>query len=761
MSETLVDQLTHLKVGDGPISIPLSPQGMVIGSGEESHLRLDDNGIEPRHARVVRLDGTWWLEPLAGGVRLNGKPLKTLSVLHPGDQVQVGQTILTMMSRGGAVATRVAEPAGTRLRIGRSAECELVLDSPLVSRVHAELFQTPEGMVLRDLGSANGTFVEGRPITETRLEPRQMVYIGPSRLLFDGRTLKEYGTRGAVRVQVQDLCYDAPVNRKRLLTHITACVRPGEFVALVGTSGAGKSTMLGLVSGQREPTEGHVLYNGMEASANLALFRPLIGYVPQDDIVHRELPVEAALRYSARLRLPADTGPDEIQRRIDFVLATMDLSERRHNPIYTLSGGQRKRVSIAVELLTEPSLFFLDEPTSGLDPGLEKRAMQLMSALARQGRTVILITHATQNIVLCDKVLFLAPGGRMVYYGPPREALQHFGVEDFADIYLRIGTVLKGQEWEERFRASEDYRTFVEQDRGGLEPPVVAHPSKTVKKGPSSWLDGVRQFQVLLERYAHLVVSDRLNLMLLLAQAPIIGAILALLFEPGLFALNQEWSSSGKFPIKEGPTLLFLLMVSCIFFGSINSCREIVKELPILRRERLVNLQLFPYFLSKVLVLSWLGIAQAFILLGVVMLRINLQLSFTGVLEVYGFMLGAYVGGTLLGLLLSSISSSAEQATTLVSVLLIVQLALSGAFIKPEEMLGPVRFLSSLSLSRWAFAGIGSVANLNSRFEELGMGWITGDFYFTPWQVWTILGPLLGLYFVVALAALRWREARG
>ena len=276
---------------------------------------------------------------------------------------------------------------------------------------------------------------------------------GPCRLVFDGRLLR--ATEEGRRIGSTRWTWFGPLPvRAGNLDRVSLSVRPGEFVALVGASGAGKSTLLSCLLGLRRPTAGQGLYNGLDSTLATDLFRSLLGYVPQDDIVHRDLEVEEALHFSARMRLPADTDQREIQRRVDFVLATMGLGHRRQNRIGTLSGGERKRVSVGVELLTEPGVLFMDEPTSGLDPGMEKKTMQLLARLARGGRTVILITHATQNILLCDRVAFLAPGGRLAFFGPPRQALEFFGVEDFADIYLALDTVEAGVRWRERFQAT-------------------------------------------------------------------------------------------------------------------------------------------------------------------------------------------------------------------------------------------------------------------------------------------------------------------
>ena len=634
------------------------------------------------------------------------------------------------------------------IRIGRNPDCDLVVDSPLVSRYHAELEISGDGALLRDLDSANGTFVGGQRVGQAQLRAGQGLYLANVHLLFDGQKLSEDGAHSAVGIEVEDVCFRPPTANRMLLDHIRFSVRPGQFVALVGTSGAGKSTLMSLLLGQQAPSQGAVLINGLSAFAHQEQFRHLIGFVPQDDIVHRVLPVEAALDYAARLRLPADTSLEERHRRVEIALTTMELGHRRDVAISRLSGGERKRVSMAAELLTEPSLLFLDEPTSGLDPGMEKKTMQLLARLCRQGRTVVLITHATQNIVLCDQVALLAPGGRLVYYGPPRDALEFFEVPDFAEIYLEIGSVESGLTWQRRFNKARPEA----ESQGETPAPAVAQASSRLPWG-TSW----RQWWVLSQRYTHQLWADRSNLLLMALQAPLIGLVLSLLFDPHLYNLHQI-SGETSYPIKEGPTLLFLLVVSCLFFGSINSCREIVKELPILRRERLVNLRLLPYFLSKVTVLSLVGAFQATTLLAIVQMRIPLGLTPELQLMLLAFLIAAAVGGTLLGLMLSCLAGSAEQASSLVSVLLILQLSLSGAFIKPEQMLPALRWISCISISRWTFAGVGSVAGLNARFMELKMGWISSDFYLPMAPLWGILFPLLGMHAVIAVAALRWRE---
>ncbi|WP_434423130.1 ABC transporter ATP-binding protein [Nannocystis pusilla] len=384
---------------------------------------------------------------------------------------------------------------------------------------------------------------------------------------------------------------------------MSLAILPREFVAIVGGSGAGKSTLLGALSGFSRASEGDVLVNGDDYYANFDAYRGQIGYVPQSDILHQTLTVDEALRFTAQLRLPEDTGDAEIAARVERVLADVDIEDRRTTRISELSGGQRKRVSIAAELLADPSLFFLDEPTSGLDPGLEKRLMYTLRRLADGGRTIVMVTHATANIHQCDHIAFMADA-RLVWFGPPADALQHFGVRsgDFADIYTKVegdaheshplvlgelrteyarwreaherGEPSLAELWELRFRRS-DARTryIVERLAGETRGPAVksnklhnsqSRPSMSLtsmKVGgttPEDRPDTARvsawqQLVILVRRNVRLLAVDRRNLATLLLQAPIIGAILVLVArERALQDLQRLARPAGAVPRRAG-----------------------------------------------------------------------------------------------------------------------------------------------------------------------------------------------------------------
>lgn len=631
------------------------------------------------------------------------------------------------------------------LTIGRDASCDLVLDSPLVSRLHARL----EGNLLIDAGSANGTFVEGQPIAETYLQKGQRVSMGPCQLLFDGQELHFMG-RG-LRVTCRDVTFRIPRGSVELLKGLNLEVPPGTFLALVGTSGAGKSTLMKLMAGLIEPSEGEVLFQGRPRSS--PEFLHSTGWVPQEEIVHARLRVDKALGFSARLRLPQGTSPEELERRVRYAAEQVTLSHRLQTPILRLSGGEKKRVALAAEELGDPDVFFLDEPTSGLDPGLEKEVMLSLRELARRGRTVILITHATANVLLCDRVLFLAPGGHPVFHGPPAEALQHFGVEDFAEIYR----LLTRPEWLQRQGmelAAQTRRKLAEAVAAEPNPEPTPEPVPVKVKRPNALL----QLRLLLERDAMVTVADRSYMAMLLLQAPIIGLVLGKLFPTNTFAANQALDAQGRFPIMEGPTLLFMLVVSSLFFGSINACRELVKERPIYQRERLLGVRPSSYLASKLLLLAGKGAFSCCLLLATVLVLIPIPWDHQETVLAFLLLWATYMGGAGLGLCLSALVGSAEQATTLVTVVLILQLVFSGAFVKPEAMSFPLSWVSVLAITRWTFAGLCHLTEVNQRLAEIPMPYITADYFIPLTAINGILWPLLALHLLLPLLILMVRK---
>ncbi|MBK7217495.1 MAG: FHA domain-containing protein [Candidatus Promineofilum sp.] len=531
------------------------------------HLRLESDG-QAGELKVTDLGST-------NGTLHNGlqMPANAPRTVYAGDVLRIGDLTGNSLSlalkgpAGGGVQTR---PLGMQQLaqlqqavIGRDAACEVHLDHPSVSRRHAEIRRQPDGsFVIRDLGSANGTFVDGqRVVAWMPLAKGAVVQIGPYKLVYDleARALTTSMSRGH-RLDTINLGKQVGGGRM-ILTDVSLAVLAGEFVSLVGGSGAGKSTLLRAMNGFNPATQGQMLIDGEQLYPNLDAYRMIMGYVPQDDIIHRELTVGKALYYAAKLRLP-DAGKVEIETRTREVLEMVDMGAHVHKPVRVLSGGQRKRVSIAVELLAQPDLLFLDEPTSGLDPGLEKKMMYDLNRLADRGKTVVLVTHATANIEQCDHVAFLSQG-YLSYYGPPGEAIQYFQAQDFADIYLkltqevnpaegkpapdnlqgvypavqaRLASAPKAKDghgarlesgvlWAEHYRQSPQFQNYVAARQQQLMLGAYGAVSSGDRRPPRGHDSGLRQIPILARRQIDLIRNDKRTLFILLLMMPIIALL--------------------------------------------------------------------------------------------------------------------------------------------------------------------------------------------------------------------------------------------
>ena len=358
--------------------------------------------------------------------------------------------------------------AKDHLVIGRDPSCDVVIAHPVVSKKHAEIIKQNGKSLIVDLGSVNGTFVNGIRVKRHELQELDRVVIGPSELHFHGGTLTHVPDRRVVRLdsvhlnfQVTDRNTGQP---KLLLDDLSLVVKPKELIGLLGPSGAGKTTLMNALNGFVKPTSGKVLYNGVDLYQNLDAMKSTIGFVPQEDIMHRQLSVRRCLYYAAKLRLSDDISEDEINRRVEEMLETLKLDQQRwDNPVATLSGGQRKRVSLGIELLPKPGVLFLDEPTAGLDPRTETLMMMLFRQLANQGSTIVITTHLLGSFGVLDKVVVLVQG-RLAYYGPGTKFLEYFKAETPPDVYDDLtdnNTVPYALELKKRFQSAPLYQNLV------------------------------------------------------------------------------------------------------------------------------------------------------------------------------------------------------------------------------------------------------------------------------------------------------------
>jgi len=774
----------------------LDKQVLNIGRHPSNDIVINEPVVSAFHAQIVREgDALIFIHPqpphsrTTNGIIYQGhgfpgdapfrKPLERGDIFRIGDD---NGTLITLTYNDGSSATQDIVPeirpiplGAAVISIGRHPDNTLALNHPQVSAHHARLELIPNtGYRIVDQGSTNGIYVNARRVSNQMLSPGDEIRIGPFKLTYTGTQLTQHDESNSVRIDAVRL---KKVGNKEviLINDISLAIPPRKFVALVGGSGAGKSTLLDALNGLRPAQEGTVLYNGQNYYKHLAAFSTQLGYVPQDDIIHRDLTVDRALYYAAKLRLPSDFTEDQIKQRINEVLEDVEMTFRRTMLVSKLSGGQRKRVSIALELLANPSVFFLDEPTSGLDPGLDRKMMFLLRKLADKGHTIVLVTHATNNINACDYVCFLCQGGRLAFFGPPDDAKKYFEKTDFAEIYTALEPTELDKDIpakaEKRFTESPYYQEYVQKP---LERDLVGQANvveATVAVKPPKRGNPMKQFILLSMRYLELLKNDKVNLAILLLQAPIIALILFFLAGSGTFgatsittcptgaditqpisqtnrqvsircqrvvnALNspqgqQFAASKGKTPaqflqdsIEQGSggdaqKILFIMAFAAVMFGCINGAREIVKEEAIYRRERTVNLGIIPYMFSKIVVLGILCLLQSLILVYFVNLKAPLQqgIFLPPFVETYITMALTSIAGLMVGLAVSALAPNNDRATSFIPIILIPQVIFSG-IIFPLNNIG-LQFIGSFFAARWSMAAMGSTVGLHG--DKLGSG---------------------------------------
>ncbi|MEV4763872.1 ATP-binding cassette domain-containing protein [Micromonospora chokoriensis] len=530
---------------------------------------------------------------------------------------------------------------------------------------------------------------------------------------------------------------------RQILDDVSLAIAPGELVAIIGASGAGKTTLLELLGGVRRPTAGTVTYDGTAAPG-------AIGFVPQDDIIHRELPLARTLRYAARLRLPSANGTVEVGDRVAEVLAELRLSERAGTPVGLLSGGERKRASIAVELLTRPGVFLLDEPTSGLDPAIAVELLQVLRTLADTGTTVVLTTHQITDVDHCDRVVVLTRGGRLAFSGTPAAAREFFGLRSLVEVHLLLDEATHPTQWPDRFA----------EQRRDAEP--AARPTHAGDGGAPVPVGRLRQWSVLTARNAEIVVRNRLTLAILLGSPLMVLGMFALLFRPGAFE-----------PSRPSPTvtvmILFWIAFGGFFFGLTYGLLQICTELPILRRERLAGVRLVPYLMGKVAVLLPLLALVDLALLGVLRGIDRLPpVDGPDFAALYATLLLSSTAALALGLLCSAAVSDAAQATLMLPMLCFPQVLFVGAILPVPAMAVGGQWLSFAMSNRWAFEALGHTAGVERLWRDggspLGPPLLAtyGDSFSRPvWVNWLVLGGFVVLFLSATWAVLARRDSRG
>ncbi|MFF9500219.1 FHA domain-containing protein [Streptomyces sp. NPDC014656] len=599
---------------------------------------------------------------------------------------------------------------GHVMRIGRALENELVVSDLQVSRHHAEFHATPDGrMEIRDLGSHNGTYVNGQPIPKggtALLGPQDIVGVGHSTFRIVGGQLEEFVDTGSVSFSARHLTVTVD-GGKQILKDVSFGVPEKSLIGVIGPSGSGKSTLLKALTGYRPANEGDVLYDNRSLYKQFAELRQRIGLVPQDDILHKELTVQKALRYAAKLRFPGDTATAEREARIDEVLRELKLDIHKEKKVTSLSGGQRKRVSVALELLTKPSLIFLDEPTSGLDPGMDRDVMQLLRGLADDGRTVLVVTHSVAELALCDKLLVMAPGGSVAYFGPPDEALNFFGYTSWADVFSAFENY-RDYDWAGRWKGSQHYQLYAADiDAVAAQPVHMPQQAMSRPPKPQGWGS---QLWTLIRRYTSVIASDKGFLALMVMLPAVIGSVSVVI--PSDFGLAPPTPPS-RFNGDAGIIMLILTVGMC-FSGAANSVRELIKERVIYERERATGLSRSAYLMSKVIVLGVITAFQGVILCGIGFAIRDLPaegLLMPPAVELCLTVIALGLTSMMVGLVISALVKTAEKTMPLLVMFAIVQVVFTGILFKVFGSPGLEQF-AWLMPSRWAIAGAGTTLDL-------------------------------------------------
>jgi ABC transport system ATP-binding/permease protein len=678
--------------------------------------RVPPRGTPPEELTVVDAGSAAGaqLTPRAGSGIETAQPASTPSAeftiidAKAGDVSNLATRFVKFLSQRSDASAPV-RTAGT-VTIGRAADSDIVVADVLASREHATLVLTPLGTEIRD-SSVNGTFVNGMRVGSAILSEGDVVTIGNVDLVFTNSTLlpRSEATTRTGGLEVRDVRYVVD-NGKQLLDNISLTARPGTLTAVIGGSGAGKSTLARLIAGYTRPSSGSVTFEGHDIHADYASLRSRIGMVPQDDVVHRQLTVNQALGYAAELRLPPDTSKADRARVVTQVLAELDLTKHAETRVDKLSGGQRKRASVALELLTGPSLLILDEPTSGLDPALDHQVMLMLRQLADAGRVVIVVTHMLSYLDMCDQLLLVAPGGKTAYCGPPDQIGEAMGTTNWAKIFTKVGA-----------DPEEANRRFLAQADSQRRPQKQLLPDKALEKGDLGepvHTSVRRQVSTVARRQVRLVVADRAYF-IFLAVLPFILGVLSLTV-PGSNGFHLPAPHSGV--PDESVQILNLLLPAAAFMGTALTIRDLVGERAIFQREQAVGLSTSAYLLAKTAVYCGFAVVQSAIITAIVVVGKSAptrggtvfghgNIAATG--ELFLAVAGTCVASAVLGLVISSLVRSSEQIMPLFVVSVMAQLVLCGGMVPVTGRLG-LDQLSVFMPARWGYAAAASTVDLRT-----------------------------------------------
>ena len=631
------------------------------------------------------------------------------------------------------------EPSTTR--IGRAFGNDVVIPDVLASDHHATLVTTPEGVRIQDADSANGTFVNGQRVNNAALKPNDVVTIGNVDFVFENgnlvRRIEPADTTGGL--EVRDISFTIEGNHT-LLDRVSFSAPPASLTAVIGPSGSGKTSLLRVLAGGARPDSGAVLFEAHDVHAEYASMRTRIGMVPQDDVVHRQLTINQALGYAAELRMPPDTTNEDRRRAVAQVLEELELTSHADTRIDKLSGGQRKRASVALELLTGPSLLVLDEPTTGLDPALDQQVMKMLRQLADAGRVVVVVTHSLAYLDVCDQVLLLAPGGKTAFCGPPDELAPAMGTTDWADIFTDISTDPDAAQ-----------RRFLERGGRGDKPPAPPAPGQPAATGTAVQANVLRQFSTLARRQLRLLVADR-GYFVFLALLPFMVGLLPLAVAGDAGFGKAEFAGAAP---NEAKQILVMMNFGAFFMGTALTVRTLVGERAIFRREQAVGLSTSAYLAAKIAVFGAIAVLQSAVLVLVVTIGKGAPMGATALgsptFELFVGIAATCVASAIVGLFVSALAQNSNQVLPLTVVTLMVQVVLAGGMIPvTDRVLDP---LSWLTPARWGLAATASTADLTNTVLVISKD--------SHWKhtgsVWLFDIVMLGVLSVFYAGLVRWK----
>lgn len=581
--------------------------------------------------------------------------------------------------------------------IGRTPDNDIVVSDVLASRHHARVITQPDGLYLEDLRSVNGTYVNGQRVDRARLTEGSVVTIGNSDFVVSGGTLMR-GQAGAVvsgglQVQGVSLVVDGG---KRLLADVEFSARPGTLTAVIGPSGAGKSTVSRIVAGLNAPTSGRVTFENRSVHEEYEALRTRIGMVPQKDVLHHKLTLRQALRYAAELRLPPDLSTADRDNVINGVLSELQLLEHVDTRVEKLSGGQQKRASVAMELLTGPSLLILDEPTSGLDPALDRQVMATLRRLADAGRVVLVVTHSLTYLSMCDQVLLLAPGGKTAFYGNPDQVDEAMGTSDWAEIFAFVAA-----------QPDTAHQRYLQRSRHTSTPPPPLRPPGPPVPVPQT--SAARQAGTVARRQIRLIFADTGYLVFLLLLPVVLGLLTLVIPGSVGFDVNRSADTAG-----EAVQVLVVLVVGATFMGAALTVRDLVGERDIFERERAVGLRPGAYLAAKVVVFFIAAMLQSAVMVAITYSRRGLPgagVLLPGAIELFVAIAVLACVSTLVGLAISSAVRSNEQVMPPLVIAVMVQLVFCGGLFR---LTAPgLEQLSWIFPSYWGYAAAAQAVDLN------------------------------------------------